>query len=127
MITLDQIRNRLIDAIETCGLTQAEIARRLNISQQTVSCYKKGEKLPALDTLANLCILLDIQPNYILGFEDAHNRQIVDIRPENKRDDKSIVLPVAARSKGNTARNITLQLTREQMQELIAEIKKETD
>ena len=51
-------------------MTQTEIGKRLGISQQSVSHYAKGDKLPALDTLANLCVLLDVDPADILCTED---------------------------------------------------------
>lgn len=66
MITLEQIRERLTESIKNSGLTQTEIARRLNISQPAVGKYLSGRAMPALDTLANLCKVLDIDANYIL-------------------------------------------------------------
>ena len=66
MITLDQIRIRLIEAINQSGLSQTEIAKSLGICQQAISSYVNGQKMPALDTLANLCKLLDVDTNYIL-------------------------------------------------------------
>ena len=66
MITLNQIHFRLAETIKQCGLSQTAIAKKLGVSQQSISHYVKGDKLPALDTLANLCKLLDIDTNYIL-------------------------------------------------------------
>ncbi len=66
MITLEQIQVRLAEAIKESGMTQSEIARRLGIKHQQISCYLRGQKMPALDTLANLCKLLDVDTNYIL-------------------------------------------------------------
>ena len=66
MITLEQIQNRLAEAIRQSGMTQTEIARRLGIRHQQISCYVHGKKMPALDTLANLCKLLDIDANELL-------------------------------------------------------------
>lgn len=66
MVTLDQIRERLQAAIKQSGQSQTALAKRLNISQQTISHYIKGDKMPALDTFANLCAVLDIDPAYIL-------------------------------------------------------------
>ena len=66
MITMESIRNKLIEAIKQSGLTQTEIGKRLNVSQQTVSHYLKGDKMPALDTFANLCKILDLDANEIL-------------------------------------------------------------
>ena len=40
------------------------------MSQQSVSHYVKGDKLPALDTFANLCAVLDVDPSYILGLTE---------------------------------------------------------
>lgn len=66
MITLLQIHERLSDAIRHSGMTQTTIAQSLGICQQTVSHYIKGDIMPALDTFANLCTLLDIDPADIL-------------------------------------------------------------
>ncbi len=67
---LEQIRARLIQAVRESGLTQTELAKRLNIGQQTVSEYLHGKSLPALDTFANLCKVLDLDANEILCISD---------------------------------------------------------
>ena len=66
MITLEQIQKRIIEAIRQSGMTQTAIAKALNIKQPTVGHYLSGRAMPALDTLANLCKLLDLDANYIL-------------------------------------------------------------
>ena len=66
MITLDMIQKNLAAAIKQSGLTQTELGRRLGVSQQTISHYLKGDKLPALDTFANLCTIIDVNPQDIL-------------------------------------------------------------
>lgn len=67
MITLEEIQKRLAEAIKMSGLSQTEIARRLGVSQQTISHYVKGDKMPSLDTFSNLCVILDLEPAEILG------------------------------------------------------------
>ncbi len=66
MIVLADIRKRLCEAIRESGLTQMEIARRLGIAQATVGQYLSSRAMPALDTFANLCAVLDVDPAYIL-------------------------------------------------------------
>ena len=66
MITIKNIRHRVIEVIKNSGLTQVELSRRLNIKHQNISQYLKGESLPSLDTLANLCQILDVSADYIL-------------------------------------------------------------
>lgn len=69
MITLADIRARLVEAIKQSGLTQSEIARQVGVSHQQISGYVCGIKMPALDTFANLCKILDVDANEILGIK----------------------------------------------------------
>ena len=66
MITLEQIQIRLAEAIKQSGMTQTAIATALSVKPTQICSYVKGRKMPALDTLANLCKLLDVDANYIL-------------------------------------------------------------
>ena len=66
MITLMQIQKKLAESINQSGLSQSEIARRVGIKQSQISCYVHGKKMPALDTFAKLCVVLDVDPADIL-------------------------------------------------------------
>ena len=69
MVTLNQIRENLVEAIKQSGMTQVEIAKQLNIKQPTVGQYLSGRAMPALDTFANLCKILDVSADDILGLK----------------------------------------------------------
>ena len=69
IITQSEIQARIDEAIRQSGKTQQEIAKQLHISQQMVSQYALARKMPALDTFANLCAVLDVDPAYILCLE----------------------------------------------------------
>ena len=73
MITIKEIRENLQNAIKTCGLTQTELAKKLNVPQPTVVHYIKRDKLPALETFANLCVALELDANEILGINKENN------------------------------------------------------
>ena len=70
MINLLQIKSKfqevVKEAIKCNGLSQSEVARRIRVSQQTMSNYLKGKIMPAFDTFANLCEVLDLDPAEIL-------------------------------------------------------------
>lgn len=66
MVTLDQIRERLQAAIKQSGQSQNALAKQIGVGQQTISEYLRGKSMPALDTFANLCAVLDVDPAYIL-------------------------------------------------------------
>ena len=70
MITLNEIQAKLREAINTSGMTQTEIARQLGISPNTVSKYMRLNKFPSLETFANLCKVLDVSADEILGLKD---------------------------------------------------------
>ena len=70
LIQLEKIRERLIESIRQSGMTQTEIAEKLNVSQSNIAHYIRGDIMPALDTFANLCDILDVDPAYILCLED---------------------------------------------------------
>ena len=67
---MENIRKRIKEEILNSKMKQCEIAKQLGIRQQTVNDYVRMKSLPALDTLAKLCILLDLDANYILGITD---------------------------------------------------------
>lgn len=67
MIELKDIQIRLREEIKNSHLSQKEIADRLGINPSTVSKYLRQDKFPALDTFANLCEILDVSADDILG------------------------------------------------------------
>lgn len=80
MVTLNEIQKKLAAGIKGSGKTQTAIAKELGISQQTISHYIKGDIYPALDTLANLCALLDLDANDILCIHEyAENKKTVTV------------------------------------------------
>ena len=70
MIVQSRIQQRLAEAIRQSVMTQTEIAAKVGIKQPTVGQYLSGRSMPALDTFANLCAVLDVDPAYILCLQD---------------------------------------------------------
>lgn len=48
-------------------LSYAELARKLNITKATMSMYKHGKALPSLETFSQICDILDISADFLLG------------------------------------------------------------
>ncbi len=69
MIELADIQKRLREEIKNSNLTQKEIAEKLGINPSTVSKYVRLDKFPAIDTFANLCEILDVSADEILGLK----------------------------------------------------------
>ena len=56
MITLDKIQKQVAEAIRLSTLTQSEIADKIGVKHQQISCYIYGQKMPSLDTFAKLLV-----------------------------------------------------------------------
>ncbi len=69
MIMLNDIQKRLREAIETSSLSKKELAERLNINPSTISRYLHDDKFPSIETFANLCEVLDVSADDILGLK----------------------------------------------------------
>lgn len=80
---------RLKSLIEKASLTQAELADAVGVSPATVSIWVNEGKVPHRDTLTRLCVLLEVQPEWLV-----HGRGIKGIRWE---DDPLLNLPVSLR------------------------------
>ena len=70
MIKLEDIQKRLREEIKNSGLSQKEIAARLGINPSTISKYLHLDKYPARDTFANLCEILEVSADEILGLKN---------------------------------------------------------
>ncbi len=83
MVTLEQIREKLQEAIRQSGMTQTAIAKQTGVIQQSIAQYLSGRAMPALDTFANICIALDLDPAEILCIKDDH--QLPAYKKDNEK------------------------------------------
>lgn len=50
-----------------CGLTQADMAEKINISKSTVSMYENGNREPDFETLEKIADFFNVDIDYLLG------------------------------------------------------------
>ena len=67
MVKIEDVQKRLREAIQYSNISQKELAEKLGINPSTVSKYMRLDKYPALDTFANICEILDVSADDILG------------------------------------------------------------
>ena len=54
-------------------LTQAEVAKRLGISQQTYSKYESKDTVIDSETITKICALYGVSADYLLGIDNVQN------------------------------------------------------
>ncbi len=61
---------------EKSGLSQKQLAAKVGVSAASVSLYELHERMPNLETLANIAIEFKVTTDYLLGIE---KRRVLDI------------------------------------------------
>ena len=61
---------RLKELREEQGLTQKELAFRLNLNSVTYLHYEKEQRQPPLEVLADMAKFFDVTVDYLLGLTD---------------------------------------------------------
>ena len=60
---------RLKDARRVCGLSQEELAERLEVSRQAVGKWEQGQAYPEMEKLIALCAVLNVSADTLLQDE----------------------------------------------------------
>lgn len=58
---------RIKEARKAAGLTQRQLADKINVSNTSISNWEKSVSMPDPDTIQHLCWALNVQPNYFFG------------------------------------------------------------
>lgn len=72
------VMNRIKELRKEKGMTQAELAKILNVSDRSVGFYETGERDPDTETLNKLANFFDVSVDYLLGRTDIRNPYIPD-------------------------------------------------
>lgn len=62
----------------SCGMTQAELGEKLNVTSQAVSKWENDLSEPDLDAIKKMCDLFGVSANDFLGTEEVTDNEIVE-------------------------------------------------
>ena len=62
--------NRIREIRKEKGLSQLELAKKLNVNQTAVSQWERGTTLPSASVLLKLSSILDTSSDYLLGISN---------------------------------------------------------
>lgn len=63
---LEQLGKRIANRRKECGLTQEQLAEKIGLSLQSVSCIELGKKGVRPDNLVKICQSLNVSADYLL-------------------------------------------------------------
>ena len=64
------------------GWNQVELARRLNVSKQTVSNWENENIQPSIEMLVKLAQTLSVSADYLLGLEGRQTLDVSGLSPQ---------------------------------------------
>ena len=82
---------------EARGWTQAELARRLNITRNGVNSWEQGLSMPSPTCLVDLAKLFSVSTDYLLGVERLDAVNVTGLNEE----DIALLAQLADRLRGN--------------------------
>lgn len=80
---MEMISERIKKLREARGWTQAELARRLNITRNGVNSWEQGLSMPSPACLIDLARLFSVSTDYLLGIERLETVNVTGLREED--------------------------------------------
>lgn len=77
-IFLENLGTRIAHRRKELHLTQEQLAEKMGVSLQTISCIELGKKAVRPENLANLCLFLNVSADYLL-FGKRSDQQTTEI------------------------------------------------
>lgn len=65
--------------LELKNMTQAELGKRLGLSQKAISKYVTGKSLPSIETLGNICSVLDVNVTAFFPNNQSKNEEELEV------------------------------------------------
>ena len=128
------LSNRITSARKKAGLTQEDLAKRLNIAYSTLNKYEKGHRIPDAILLSQMANILDCDPGWLLSGPDEKNNltvaeQCATFGEDSQVDDVSVKILQHLKEMSEEDRRAILKNVEEKklLNELMEERKKLKD
>lgn len=82
---------KMMELRKKAGLTQEEVAKKLNVSPQAVSKWENNTSMPDIGLLTKIAALFNTSVDELLGHERT---QVVSVQSKNKRDLDKLVFKI---------------------------------
>lgn len=80
------------------GMTQTDLAKRLNITKSVVSYYELQERTPSPDVLIRLADIFHVSADYLLGI---NHKKLIDVSDLSEEDMHFLLITIETLRKKN--------------------------
>ena len=93
------IGDRIKELREEKQITQAELAEMIGMTQDSISLWEKGRRIPNTPYLISLCKIFNVTTDYLLGRE-IENNDLATATSKHPRDELLLLQAYRAMSQG---------------------------
>ena len=79
------IADRIKELRQQAGWTQAELARKLNITRSSVNAWEMGISIPSTQVIVELSALFCVPTDYLLGVSEKPSANLDDLTEEQTK------------------------------------------
>lgn len=91
-----EFKDRLREALEKRGMSNAELARRAEMDKGAITRYLKGENQPGSNAIAKMAEALNVRPGWLIGGEgDIDELLIVEIFTNMNTEERAKLMSMA--------------------------------
>lgn len=90
--------DKLKDLRKAAGMTQTELAKRLNVSKSVISYYELQERNPSPDVLIQLADIFHVTTDYLLGID---HKKMIDVSDLSDEDVRLLLITIETLRKKN--------------------------
>ncbi len=91
--------NKLRTLRTQAGMSQTELAKRLNITKSVVSYYELQERTPSPDVLVQLADIFHVSTDFLLGI---NHKKMIDVSDLTDEDFQFLLLTIETLRKKNS-------------------------
>lgn len=73
---MERMGERIKELRQQEHLTQAQLAERLGVTQDSISLWETGKRIPDTQYLPALCRIFQVSADYLLGLEDEGGEKL---------------------------------------------------
>lgn len=86
----------IVELMKQEGLSQKELAEKINVTEASMSRYIKGERIPRIDVLVKLANVFNVSIEYLQGLKEVDDfneiKRIVARNSKKMTDEQKIEL-----------------------------------
>ncbi|MDY6142537.1 MAG: helix-turn-helix transcriptional regulator [Bacilli bacterium] len=89
------LADKIINLRKKSGMSQEELAGKLNVSRQSISKWESAQSIPDLDKIIQLSIIFGVSTDFLLKDEIEMEDAYVEIDVDQENDNKRVTLEMA--------------------------------